>query len=67
MARQNKPTNPKLWSRAKSMARSKFTVYPSAYANAWAVRWYNKQGGGWRTVSATNPRGGKKKSVRKKK
>lgn len=38
----------------------------SAYANAWAVRWYNKQGGGWRTVSATNPTG-KKRSTRKKK
>ena len=35
-----KPTNPSLWSRAKSMARSKFDVYPSAYANAWAAKWY---------------------------
>jgi len=43
-----KPTNPKLWSRAKSMARSKFDVYPSAYANAWAAKWYKKKGGGWR-------------------
>jgi len=66
MARQNKPTNPKLWSRAKSMARSKFTVYPSAYANAWAVKWYNSHGGGWRTVDAVKPRG-KKKATRKKK
>lgn len=65
MARQNKPTNPKLWSRAKSMARSKFTVYPSAYANAWAVRWYNKQGGGWRTVNAMKPKA-KKRSSKKK-
>lgn len=43
-----KPTNPKLWSRAKSLARSKFDVYPSAYANAWAAKWYKKKGGGWR-------------------
>lgn len=43
-----KPTNPKLWSRAKSMARSKFDVYPSAYANAFAAKWYKKKGGGWR-------------------
>jgi len=45
---KNKPTNPALWSRAKSAARSKFKVYPSAYANAWASKWYKKHGGGWR-------------------
>lgn len=43
-----KPTNPSLWSRAKAMARAKFDVYPSAYANAWAAKWYKKKGGGWR-------------------
>jgi hypothetical protein len=43
-----KPTNPELWSRAKAAARSKFEVYPSAYANAWASRWYKGKGGGWR-------------------
>ncbi len=42
------PTNPELWSRAKSAARSKFDVYPSAYANAWAAKWYKARGGGWR-------------------
>jgi hypothetical protein len=42
------PTNPDLWSRAKSAARSKFDVYPSAYANAWAAKWYKSKGGGWR-------------------
>jgi hypothetical protein len=45
---KNKPTNPKLWSRAKSLAKSKFDVYPSAYANGWASKWYKKHGGGWR-------------------
>jgi len=45
---KNKPTNPKLWARAKSMAKSKFKVYPSAYANGWAAKWYKKHGGGWR-------------------
>jgi hypothetical protein len=45
---ENKPTNPKLWSRAKALARKKFDVYPSAYANGWAAKWYKKQGGGWR-------------------
>lgn len=46
--KKNKPTNPELWSRAKSAARSKFEVYPSAYANAWAAKWYKSKGGGWR-------------------
>lgn len=45
---KNKPTKPELWSRAKSMAKSKFKVYPSAYANGWAAKWYKEHGGGWR-------------------
>jgi len=48
LTEENKPTNAKLWSRAKALARSKFDVYPSAYANAWAAKWYKKHGGGWR-------------------
>lgn len=48
---KNKPTNPKLWSRAKSLAKKKFKVYPSAYANGWASKWYKKHGGGWTTVN----------------
>lgn len=47
---KNKPNNPALWARAKAAAKSKFDVYPSAYANGWAVRWYKKRGGTWRTV-----------------
>jgi hypothetical protein len=47
----NKPTNPSLWSQAKAAAKSKFDVYPSAYANGWAVKWYNSKGGGWKSVS----------------
>ena len=45
---ENKPTKPELWSRAKSLAKSKFKVYPSAYANGWASKWYKSHGGGWR-------------------
>ena len=45
---KNVPTNPSLWSKAKSMARSKFDVYPSAYANGWAAKWYKSKGGGWK-------------------
>ena len=48
---KNVPTNPSLWSRAKALARSKFDVYPSAYANGWASKWYKGKGGGWRSVS----------------
>jgi len=43
----NKPNNPTLWSRAKSMAKQKFDVYPSAYANGWAAKWYKSKGGTW--------------------
>ena len=43
---KNAPTNPELWSRAKALARSKFDVYPSAYANGWAAKWYKSKGGG---------------------
>jgi hypothetical protein len=53
---KNVPTNPELWSRAKSLARSKFDVYPSAYANGWASKWYKGKGGSWKSVSeATDP------------
>ncbi len=48
---KNAPTNPDLWSRAKALAKSKFDVYPSAYANGWAAKWYKSKGGGWKTVS----------------
>ena len=48
---KNVPTNPELWSKAKSMAKAKFRVYPSAYANGWAVKWYNDHGGGWNKES----------------
>ena len=43
-----KPTNPELWSRAKAWARRTYDVYPSAYANAGASKWYKKHGGGWK-------------------
>jgi hypothetical protein len=48
---ENQPTNPSLWSRAKSLAKSKFDVYPSAYANGWAAKWYKSKGGGWKKKS----------------
>jgi cytidyltransferase-like protein len=48
---KNKPTNPELWSRAKALAKQKFDVYPSAYANGWASKWYKSKGGGWTSVN----------------
>jgi len=48
---KNVPTNPELWSKAKSLAKSKFDVYPSAYANGWASKWYKSKGGGWKTAT----------------
>ena len=48
---KNKPTNPELWARAIAQAKSKFDVYPSAYANGWAAKWYKEKGGGWKSVA----------------
>jgi hypothetical protein len=44
----NVPTNPSLWSKAKAAAKAKYDVYPSAYANGFAAKWYKQRGGGWR-------------------
>lgn len=45
------PTDETLWEKAKTEAKSRFSVYPSAYANAWASRWYKERGGEWRKSS----------------
>jgi len=58
-----KPSNPALWSRMKSQAKSKFDVYPSAYANAWAAKQYKSKGGKW---SGGNNKVAKKTTRRKK-
>jgi len=42
-----KANDSSLWSKVKAEARSKFDVYPSAYANAWAAKEYKKRGGSW--------------------
>ena len=44
----NKPTNPELYARVKSEAKSKFDVWPSAYGSSWLVDTYKKRGGGYR-------------------
>jgi len=46
------PTKPDLWSRAKAAAKQKYDVWPSAYASAFAAKWYKEKGGGWRMGKA---------------
>ena len=58
---KNVPNNPSLWSKAKAKAKSKFSVYPSAYANGYAVREVQEDGGTWRKGTTT-----KKKTTKKK-
>jgi hypothetical protein len=48
---KNVPTSPEKWAQAKSQAKAKFDVYPSAYANGWAAKKYKAMGGGWKSVS----------------
>ena len=57
-----KPSNAALWSKAKSAARSKFDVYPSAYANAWASKWYKGKGGSWSGGNNKVAKSGKSKT-----
>lgn len=46
---ENAPTNPELWNKAKRWAKSRYDVYPSAYANGAASKWYKQRGGGWKS------------------
>jgi hypothetical protein len=46
---KNKPSNPSLWSKAVAEAKKKYRVYPSAYANGYAAKWYKQNGGTWKT------------------
>jgi hypothetical protein len=48
---KNCPTDAGKWAASKAAAKSKFTVYPSAYANGWAAKNYKSKGGGWTTCS----------------
>ena len=43
--KRNKPNNPALYSKCKSEIKSKFDVYPSAYANMALVKLYKSRGG----------------------
>lgn len=58
IAEKSEPNNPKLWAAKKAAAKSKFDVYPSAYANGWAAKAYKKAGGTWRSESVEVQEGG---------
>lgn len=45
---KNCPTDPAKWAASKAAAKSKFDVYPSAYANGWAAKNYKSKGGRWK-------------------
>jgi hypothetical protein len=45
---KNKPTNPKLWAACTAWAKSRYDVWPSAYACGAAAKRYKKKGGKWK-------------------
>jgi DNA-binding NarL/FixJ family response regulator len=45
---KNVPTNSSLWSQCKSWAKSKYDVWPSAYACGAAAKRYKSKGGKWK-------------------
>ena len=45
---KNVPNNPSLWASCKATAKSKYDVWPSAYACGFAAKLYKKKGGTWR-------------------
>jgi hypothetical protein len=53
MAIPDNVKNPSLYSKAKSKAKAKFDVYPSAYANAYMVKEYKKMGGQYKANGGT--------------
>lgn len=47
---KNKPTNTKLWAECKAWAKSKYDVWPSAYACGAAAKRYKSKGGKWKKM-----------------
>jgi hypothetical protein len=52
----NIPIDKKLYSKIKSEAKSKFTVWPSAYASGWLVKEYKRRGGQYKISRDKNYR-----------
>jgi hypothetical protein len=46
--KKNKPTNSKLWKSCVAWAKSKYDVWPSAYACGAAAKRYKSKGGKWK-------------------
>jgi hypothetical protein len=46
--KKNTPTNPELWKKSLSWARSRYKVCPSAYCNGAAAKHYKSLGGKWK-------------------
>lgn len=45
---KNEPTNKSLWDQCVSWAKSKYDVWPSAYASGAAAKRYKSKGGKWK-------------------
>lgn len=58
----NIPIDNNLYSKIKSEAKSKFTVWPSAYASAWLVKEYKRRGGKYKISRSNNSRSPRKKT-----
>jgi hypothetical protein len=64
LVEKNVPTNKKLYSSVKALAKKKFKVYPSAYANAWLVKTYKARGGKYKSVNeATDMKDTRKEAI----
>jgi hypothetical protein len=50
--RENNPLDKELWATAIQEAKRRFAVYPSAYANAFASKWYKARGGKWESSAS---------------
>jgi len=46
--KKNVPTNPALWKKSLSWAKTKYKVCPSAYCNGGAAKHYKSLGGKWK-------------------
>lgn len=46
--KKNVPTNPSLWEKSLSWAKSRYKVCPSAYCNGAAAKHYKSLGGKWK-------------------
>ena len=48
LEQKNTPTNTDLWNQCKAWAKSRYDVWPSAYACGAAAKRYKSKGGKWK-------------------